>query len=380
MPKILVTSTNAMAYHFLLPHIKMLIDEGYEVQLACTNLTGYDELLCSQLVGKYNIPMQYIRLDRSPFNIKNINGYKDLKGIISNNSFDIIITNEPVMSIVTRLAARKHRKKGTRIIYFAHGFHFFNGAPLINWLLYYPVERFMSRFANDLVTINKEDYKRAQNFQFERVFYIPGIGLDTKKFSNVDVDRTNKRNEIGVPDKAIMMFSVGELGKRKNHEAAIRGLARTNNSNIYYVICGNGILYDYLKKLTMDLGLKERVVFLGYRSDIAEICKAADIYVFPSQREGLGIGALEGMAAGLPLIASYINGIKDYAEEEKTGYCVKPNDFEGFANAMNKLAKDKELREKMGNYNVEAVKRYDLKNVKSIIKDIITESVGSKLD
>lgn len=368
--KILFSSTNAMAYHFLTPHIKALIDEGYRVDLACTNLEGYDELLRSRLKGKYETSVKYIRLNRNPFRLSNLKGYYDMKKIIQEGNYDLVSTNEPVMGVITRLAARGHRKKGTKVVYTAHGFHFFKGGPLKNWFIYYPVERIMSYITDVLVTINKEDYERAKRFNAKKVCYIPGIGLNTKKFSESTVDKNKKRNEIEVPEDAIMLFSVGELGSRKNHEVAIRALAKAKNKKLVYVISGEGELEEYLKDLSKKLGIANRVKFLGYRKDIAELCKASDIFVHPSQREGLGIAALEGMAAGLPLIASYINGIRDYTMDGETGFCLEPHDSDGFALAMDKLAEDNSLRKRMGLHNSTIAKKFDVKNVSAILKDV----------
>jgi glycosyltransferase involved in cell wall biosynthesis len=267
--RILFTSTNAMAYHFLTPHIKNLIDDGYTVELACANLDGYDALLRSRLTGKYETFIHYVRLNRVPFKLSNIKGYFDIKKLIEKGNYDLISTNEPVMGVITRLAARKERRRGTKVIYTAHGFHFFKGGPLKNWIVYYPIERLMSLLTDVLVTINKEDYERAKKFNVKKVYYIPGIGLDTKKYSECTVDKNNKRLEIGIPVDAIMLFSVGELGTRKNHEVAIRALARATNKNLFYVISGEGDLEQYLKNLCKELGIANRVKFLGYRKDIA---------------------------------------------------------------------------------------------------------------
>jgi glycosyltransferase involved in cell wall biosynthesis len=267
------------------------------------------------------------------------------------------------------------RTTNTTVIYTAHGFHFFKGGPIKSWILYYPVERLLSYLTDVLITINHEDFLRAKkSFGAKRVEYIPGVGLDTNYFSEIVINRYMKRKEICVPVDAVMLFSVGELGERKNHETPIRALAKTINKNIYYVICGVGELKDYLTKLACDLGVADRVLLLGFRSDIAELCKISDIYVFPSRREGLGIAGLEGMASGLPLISSYINGIRDYTKNGETGYCLEPFDVEGFSIAIDKLAGDVGLRERIGKNNLNVVKNFDI-NVVDGLMDRIYKSV-----
>lgn len=372
MSKILLTATNAMIFHFLVPHIEKLLEMGHYVEIASTALEGYDDLLRNR-IKKKPVKISYIRLNRSPFSLSNYKGIIDLKRIIDNDSFDLIWTNEPVMSIATRLAARSARKKGTKVVYMVHGFHFFDGSSKGSWLIFYPIERIMAKFADYLITINKEDFNRGNSFGFKDVFYVHGVGLDTKRFREASVDRSLKRKEIGIPNNVIMLLSVGELGTRKNHEVVIRALGELKDKDIHYAICGEGVLEDYLKNLCKELGIAENVHFLGYHRDIPEICKAADIYVFPSQREGLGIGALEGMASGLPLISSYVNGIRDYTEDGVTGYTIQPHNIEGYVMAIRKLADNTGDRARFGSHNMIAAQKFDVCNTIQEIPVILDE-------
>ena len=372
MSKILLTATNAMIFHFLVPHIEKLLEMGHYVEIASTALEGYDDLLRNR-IKKKPVKISYIRLNRSPFSLSNYKGIIDLKRIIDNDSFDLIWTNEPVMSIATRLAARSARKKGTKVVYMVHGFHFFDGSSKGSWLIFYPIERIMAKFADYLITINKEDFNRGKSFGFKDVFYVHGVGLDTKRFREASVDRSLKRKEIGIPNNVIMLLSVGELGTRKNHEVVIRALGELKDKDIHYAICGEGVLEDYLKNLCKELGIAENVHFLGYHRDIPEICKAADIYVFPSQREGLGIGALEGMASGLPLISSYVNGIRDYTEDGVTGYTIQPHNIEGYVMAIRKLADNTGDRARFGSHNMIAAQKFDVCNTIKEIPVILDE-------
>lgn len=231
----------------------------------------------------------------------------------------------------------------------------------------------MAKFADYLITINKEDFNRGKSFGFKDVFYVHGVGLDTKRFREASVDRSLKRKEIGIPNNVIMLLSVGELGTRKNHEVVIRALGELKDKDIHYAICGEGVLEDYLKNLCKELGIAENVHFLGYHRDIPEICKAADIYVFPSQREGLGIGALEGMASGLPLISYYVNGIRDYTEDGVTGYTIQPHNIEGYVMAIRKLADNTGDRARFGSHNMIAAQKFDVCNTIQEIPVILDE-------
>lgn len=371
MSKILVSCTELMMIHFLVPHINNLVEKGYSVDVACANVGGRIcelKTLLDDTVNIYEVESQ-----RSPLAIKaNIKGYKTLKNIIGNGHYDFIWTNEPVMSVITRLAAKKDNAK---VMYLVHGFHFYKGASLKNWILFYPIERFMIRYTDILTTISKEDYNRALKWKIKNLNYIHGIGLDTKKFKNTILDKTKKRKELDIPADSVILLSVGELGKHKNHEVAIRAFAKIHANNAYYLIVGQGELKDYYIRLCKELNIEDKVRFIGYRSDINELCKMSDVYVFPSRREGLGIAALEGMSSGLPLICSYVNGIRDYSEDGKTGFCLDVDDIEGFAKAMSILIDNKDMREKMGNYNLKIVKNFDIENSKDEIISIIRKAL-----
>lgn len=372
MSRILLTATNAMIFHFLVPHIEKLLEMGHDVDIASTDLEGYDELL-RRRIQDLPVTLTYIRLDRSPFCLSNYKGVIDLRKIINNGNYDLIWTNEPVMSIATRIAACKARRKGTKVVYMVHGFHFFDGSSKGSWAVYYPVERIMAKFADYLITINKEDFNRGKSFGFKGVFYVHGVGLDTRRFRDAVVDKKLKRKEMDIPEDAILLFSVGELGARKNHEVVIRALGLLHDEKIHYAICGEGVMEGYLKDLCKELSIENNVHFLGYHRDIPEICKSSDICVFPSQREGLGIGALEGMASGLPLISSYVNGIRDYTEEGVTGYTIQPHDVDGFAKAIRAMADEPDSRKRFGEHNMEAAQLFDVSNTTKEIPAILNQ-------
>lgn len=380
MKKVLIlASVASMIDQFNMPNIYLLKDQGYEVHIAANfeyGSTSSERRIFDfkNELKQLDIKYCHVNFSRNIFDISsNIKAYRQIKNLILKERYEFLHCHSPIGGVCGRLAA--HATK-TTVIYTAHGFHFFKGGPIKNWLLYYPVEWLLSYFTDMLITINKEDFFLASKFfKAKKVEYIPGVGLDTVLFGEIISDREAKREEIGVPRDAIVLISVGELAVRKNHETPIRALARAKNKNLYYVICGNGDLDQYLKKLSNDLDVADRMLFVGFREDIVELCKASDIYVFPSQREGLGIAGLEGMAAGLPLISSYINGIRDYTKDGETGYCLEPFDVNGFARAMDKLAADEKLRKKIGNHNLMVVRNFDIKIVNDIMRKIYIDIV-----
>ena len=296
-----------------------------EVHIACnfdymedTNIARTQEYI--KKITKEGVILHNILFARSPFGQGNKQAYKQLKKLINEEHFDLVHCHTPTVSIMTRLAAKKARKEGTVVMYTCHGFHFHNAAPLKNWILYYPIEKFFSRYCDYIITINKEDYNRAKTFYCKKVRYIPGVGVDIKTISNIEVDKEAYKESIGIPRDCVMLLSIGELIERKNHEVIVKALGKLKNSGIYYVICGKGPLKEYLYALAKKEGIENNVIFLGFRTDIPELCKTADISVFPSKIEGLGLAGIEAMAAGVPLVSSNVHGILDYVVDGKTGY------------------------------------------------------------
>lgn len=374
---LMVANVASSIQQFNMSNIQILQNRGYEVHVAANFEKGsttsdehtkeFREELLSKGITVHHLPI----VRHTGLNKSNMRAYKMLKDIIIKNKYSLIHCHTALGSVLTRLAARRKRKNGTKVISTAHGFLFFKGAPLKNWLLYYPIERLLARYTDVLITINKEDYNRAKkSFKAGKVEYIPGVGIDAGKFSEVVVDKSAKRRELGIPAEGFVVLSVGELNKNKNHETVIKAIAKLNNPNVYYVICGQGALENYLKDLIKKIGLEKQVKILGYRRDIAEINKASDVFAFPSKREGLGLAALEAMASGLPLITSNIHGIVDYAIDGVTAYCYSPTDIDGVADGISRLANDSNLRNRIGKYNIEAVKKFDIKTVKEAMKVI----------
>lgn len=369
--RILITSTELMMTQFLVPHVINLSKNGYTVDVACSDVGGRMDEVREKLKG-YAENIHVVRLERSPVSPKNLLGYQDMKKVIAQGKYDIIWTNEPVMGVVTRLAARKARKKGTKVLYMVHGFHFYKGAPKKYWLVFYPIEKLSSRLCDEIITINKEDYERAKTFHAKEVRYIHGIGVDTSRLKLGEL-QSDIRKEIGVPDDTFLMLSVGELLPRKNQQVIIRALGLLDDKNIHYILCGKGKQLAELQKLAKENKVENQVHFLGYRKDVLNIYGQTDLLAFPSMREGLGLAGLEAMYCGLPLVTSNTSGPRDYMENGKTGYMFDPYDAKGFAQGIQKLNKDAELRKSCGEYNKKAVIPYYIENVKKEVLELIKE-------
>ncbi len=377
MKRILITSSDAMMYQFLLKHALNLLDKGYEVDLAAFPAEGYEgQNYLERLEQALPEGSRLFRVNtaRSPLSPANIKGFKQLKEIIDNGNYDLVWTNEPVMGVLTRLAASKHRKRGTRVMYISHGFHFYKGAPLKNWLIFYTIEWIFAHITDTVVTINQDDFALAKKkIPCRDIRYIRGIGFDTDRFASATADRAEKRAELGVPENAFMLLSVGELNQNKNHIVAINALASLKNDDIYYVICGEGDLKQSHKNAARALGIENNVILTGFREDIAEICHISDAYCFPSIREGLSVSMLESMSCGLPAVCSNIRGNRDLIENENGGFLCTPTSKDEFARAISALYNSADLRQKFGTKNIATVRLYDCNSAKKAIEEIIKE-------
>lgn len=364
-----VVKTHIMEFH--IPYLKMFKEMGWETAVAARNdYENPDDCVIPYCDIYYNIPFE-----RNPLKPGNLKAYKELKHIIDEGKYDIIHCHTPVGAMLTRLAAKQARKKGTKVFYTAHGFHFYKGAPAINWILYYPVEKWLSRYTDVLITINKEDYERAKTFKAGKVCYVPGVGIDLKKFNVGYVNKEQKRKEIGVSTNDFVLLSVGELIPRKNHEVVIRALSVLKQlnklSHIEYVICGRGAYEADLKKLAEELGVTDHIHFLGYRNDISEICNCADLFVFMSHQEGLPVALMEAMACGLPAVCSNIRGNTDLIEDGVTGL-ISNNTPEELAEVINEMRNDAVLRDRLASAALQKIKQFDL----SCVEDEMTEIYG----
>ena len=373
---LMLSSVASMIDQFNMENIKILKSLGYEVHVLANfsfgNTTSdertkeFKEELENMGIKVYNVP-----IPRKITAIKEmISSYKKIKKVCSENNYDILHCHSPIGGVLARFAFKDFRKKGGKLIYTAHGFHFFKGAQIKNWIIFYPIEKFCWRYTDCLITLNKEDYKRAKNFKAKEVKYVPGIGVDTKKIKDIKKNR-KILNEFNIKDEVVLV-SVGELSNRKNHKVILKALEKVKG-NFKYIICGQGAKKEELIKLSKELNLQEKVEFLGYRQDVKEILKASDIFCFPSKQEGLPVALMEAMASGLPVICSDIRGNKDLIEDKKGGYLLKSYDVDEYSIKIQELIENKVLREEMGNFNLEKIKDFDRKKVNTIMEEIYNE-------
>ncbi|MDY4077594.1 MAG: glycosyltransferase family 4 protein [Clostridium sp.] len=373
---LMLSSVASMIDQFNMENIKILKNLGYEVHVLANfsfgNTTSdertkeFKKELEDMGIKVYNVP-----IPRKITAIKEmISSYKKIKEICKENKYDILHCHSPIGGVLARLAFKEFRKVGGKLIYTAHGFHFFKGAPIKNWLIFYPIEKFCSRYTDCLITINKEDYKRAQKFKAKEVKYIPGIGIDTEKIKNIKRDR-KILNKFGIKNEVVLV-SVGELSSRKNHKVILEALEKIEDDYIY-IICGQGEKKEELVNLSKKLKIQNKVKFLGYRQDVKEILKASDIFCFPSKQEGLPVALMEAMASGLPVVCSNIRGNSDLIEEKNGGYLLEYNNSHEFLIKIQELINNDSLRKEMGEFNLEKIKEFDRKKVNNLMEEIYNE-------
>ena len=358
--KILYVTTIGLTMCFFPEHIKMLLDEGHTVELACNDT----ESKVPEIYQSLNLKIHTIPFSRSPLSKSNVSAYKQLKKLVQEGQFDIVHTHTPNASAIVRLACRKLRKNGLKVFYTAHGFHFYKGAPILNWLVYYPVEKMCSRWTDTLITINDEDYKRAnEHMKAVKVEFVPGVGLNLAKFGDVTVDINSKRKELGISPNAKIMLSVGELNENKNHQTVIKAI---KDMDVYYIIAGIGNKRDELQTVIDAQGMTDRIKLLGHRTDVGELYAISDLFVFPSFREGLSVSLMEAMASGLPCAVSQIRGNTDLIDENG-GVYFDPHDIADVRRALEQL--DREHKE-YGAYNKEKIRGFGNEAVLARLKDI----------
>lgn len=368
MEKILFTATvDSHILSFHIPYLKYFKEKGFEIHVASN---GNCDMPYVDV--KHNIPFE-----RSPYKIANLKAYIQLKEIINKEKYALIHCHTPVASVLTRLAARQSRKRGTNVLYSAHGFHFYKGAPILNWLIYYPVEKWMSNYTDCLITTNNEDYQRiSNNFKAKSIKLVHGVGVDLNKFKPQTLEiKSGLRKEYGYNESDFILMFAGELSYRKHQDLLINvvSLLKRKVPNVKILLAGVGDLSDKYHNQVHRLGVEENVHFLGYRKDLDNILLLSDIAVSSSRQEGLPVNVMMAMATGLPLVVTECRGNCDLVINGENGYTVGVNDIEGFASAVEKLYSSRELKQKFCNKNLEIIEKYSLEIVMKEMEKIYGE-------
>lgn len=363
---LLISNIETKFSNFIVPPAQVLTDLGYEVH-ACANISNFKE---NKEKYKY-IKMHHIDFERNPLNLKNIKAYKQLLKLMKEEEFDLVHCNTPIGGLLGRICAKK--LSISKVVYTAHGFHFYKGAPVINNVIYKNVERFLARYTDILITINKEDYEAAKKFKLRKngqVYLVHGVGINSSIFQINDFDRLKYRKKIGINPKNFVLIAIGELNKNKNFDIIIKAISLVRDKNIHLLICGTGKKKEKLVKLVKKYNLLDNIHFLGFRSDIPKLLLCSDILVQASYREGLPRSIMEAMSVELPCVVSNIRGNVDLIKDKKGGFLNRVDSPEEFAKSISTLVNNPVLRNNMGEFNKQFVKQFDTDNVKNELIEI----------
>ena len=341
------------------PYIKWLTEQEIQVDMAVENRGN---LVIPEITHSH-----YLEFPRSLFKKQLFTSYKELKRIIDEGNYDIVHCHTPIPSMLTRLASRRARRKGTKVLYTSHGFHFYKGGPLSRWFTYYLAEWFLSKFTDGIVTINQEDFDTIQNklWLHKDSFFIKGIGVDSSKFRPFDEnERKKKRKELGLLQDDFVLLYVAEFIPRKNHQFILKTLPKLKAEipQLKVLFAGKGILEEQMKQLSKNLKIEEVVSFLGFRKDVPELAAISDVGISSSKHEGLGLGLTEEMFCKVPIVASYDRGHKEMIIQGETGFMFQQGNSEEFIEYINRLYLNNEQRITMGEKAYEKAQEFEISN------------------
>lgn len=349
--------------------IEAALSRGYKVYMG-TNRTNADKL---KSADGYDITFYNSCTYRSIFALKdNWHAYKNLCSLLKEHpEIEFIHCNTPIGGMVGRICGKRYGVK--KVIYTVHGFHFYKGAPLFNRTILKWTEQLLAHWTDAIITMNQEDYEAANKMHIRnhgKVYKVPGVGVDTKAFEALVINRDAIKKALELPQDAIIAIAMGDIVPRKNYKTAIEAISLAKRPNLHYLICGRGEQIEELKVYAKSIGIDDQVHFLGYRTDIKELALASDLFLFASLQEGLPRSTMEAMCAGLPCVISKIRGHVDLIEQEQGGLLLPAHNVQAFALALQRMVDDEEFRKRMGIIAKQRVKAYDCGEVKKCIEAI----------
>ncbi|EGQ9178611.1 glycosyltransferase family 4 protein [Vibrio alginolyticus] len=373
MKKVLFVATiDQHIRHFHIPYLRWFKNKNFQVSVASN--------------GNENVPYVDVKhevsFERSPWSYNNFIAFLKLKKLLKENKYEIIHTHTPVASILVRLANFMTGKR-SKIIYTAHGFHFYKGAKIFNWLIYYPVEKLLSFQTDTLITINDEDYNATirNKFGCKNVYLVDGVGINLDKYRcPTDKEKLRLREMNNLSENEFVLIYVGELSKRKNQKLLLESIAKltTRIDNLKLLLVGKGNEETNLRKQCTLLNLDNIVEFLGYRNDVSDLMKLSDLSVSTALQEGLPVNIMESLSSGLPCVVTNCRGNRDIINDGVNGFVVEDYDSELFSDRVFKIYNDKSTYKKMKFNAIKSVEKYSDKEVLKVMGNIYSECLGNK--
>ncbi len=354
---------------FHLPTIRALKKRGWSVDCASNG----DEPV-PEVEHDYKMPWH-----RNPYSRDTFKGISELRKLLEKEHYDIIYCHTPVGGLVARMAARNARKEGTKVVYCAHGLHFYPGAPLKNWLMYYPVEKWLAGKTDTIFTVNQDDYEMAVR-KFGRkgckILLVPEVGIDTERLKTEDPKAAGRegRERFGIPEEAFTLIYIAELVPNKNQVMLLRALRMLldEGRNVHLLLVGPDYYSGAIQQTIEELGLSGRVTLTGWQKDIGPLLYASDVCTASSIREGFGINLAEAMYCGLPVVATDNRGHRMIIEDGKNGFLVPVNDAEAMAKKVAELMDDPELYKK---YAGQDAGQFDGRMIAEVLADRLEEEL-----
>ena len=362
-----VTTVSGTINAFLVPHIHMLLDAGHSVDMACNVNYPINETLLDRGCQVFQLEFQ-----RSPLKKENYGAYRGLKKLIKNGEYDWVHTHTPVASALARLACKGI--PDVKVIYTVHGFHFFEGASLKNWLLYYPIEKLLAGDTDVLITMNGEDFQRAkEKLSTKKVEIVDGVGVDLDRFVVQESEEKKRmRQDFGFDENAFILMYAAALCDRKHQDVLIEtaGELVKDIPNLKLLLLGRGPNEARYRELIQQLHLEDHVELMGFRYDVDRILQTVDVAVSSSSQEGLPVNIMEAMATGIPLVVSNCRGNRDLVKDGENGFVIQDDSPEMFADKIRRLYSDETLRLRMSQANLVEIQKYATGNVLEEMKGI----------
>lgn len=355
----MITTVATMIRSFLLPFARHYRALGWQVDAAADSILALKEIhaefdACHNLV-----------LSRNPADIHVlINAPVMIRNIVVSGHYDIVHVHSPVAAFLVRFALRNLANK-PKVIYTVHGFHFHrHGKPLTNFI-FQQLEKLAAPWCDVLVTINQEDYQAAIKNKFNtRVEYMQGIGVDTHLYNRQSITQEQinvAKESLNLKPTDVLFLMIAEFNSGKRHRDILQALILTPSS-IHIAFAGIGKLQEQIRQQANDLGLAERVHFLGFRRDIPLLISCSRAVLLPSEREGLPRSLLEAMSLSVPIIASDIRGITELATDN-CGVLHQVGNIQQIANALIMLTENESLAQEMGKNAKRKIINYDISQV-----------------
>ena len=366
---LLVATVQSHIAQFHRPLAEVLHAHGYEVHAAARNNLAEKNGLQLDFVDK----VFDVRFSRSPKSKDNITAYNQLKAIVDSGNYEVVHCNTPMGGMIARLATRAARKKGTKLFYTAHGFHFYDGVPKKNWMIFYPIEKFFSRMTDVLITITHEDYKVASEAFHCKVAYIHGVGVSGERYKPVTIEeKLAQRRRMGYSQNAKILLCIGELNSNKNQVMAIRMMHKVvaKYPEAMLLLAGNGPKQKFLEQLIKQEELERNVKMIGYVTNLQDYQHIIDVQISCSLREGLPLNIVESMLSGNPVVAGLNRGHRELIQDGINGYIVDPNDYEAMSERVLNLLDNNDLRKRIVQNAIIFAQDFTFTSVKKELEEI----------